>query len=244
MINAKIFAGFGVAGFAGDPMQIRIEHVGNERSPVIVIEDAWPSPHALIEAAASKADYSARSLYYPGLRSSAPPEYAMALTEVLTPVIKSTFEIAANLTITDSTFSMVVTPPEKLVPFQRVPHFDSVDRDRIAVLHYLCGPENGGTSLYRHRSTGIESVTPENRDRYMQAVNREVKELGIPPPRFIEGDTEQFERIATYACQFNRILIYRGRNLHSVNTPPSFVPIADPRRGRLTVNTFLLGEAD
>src|SRR5205814_383497 len=113
---------------------------------------------------------------------------------------------------------LVATSPEKLVPFQRVPHFDSVDQDRFAVLHYLCGSDKGGTSFYRHRRTGIESVTAENRQRYMQAVNEEVKEFGMPPARFIEGGTAQFERIAAYECQFNRILVYRGRNLHSVNT--------------------------
>jgi hypothetical protein len=223
-------------------MQIHIDQVGNERSPVIVIDAAWPTPLALIDAATNKSDYSARSLYYPGLRSSAPPEYAIAITEALSPVIRDTFGIAAKLTITDSTFSLVATPSEKLVPFQRVPHFDSVDRDRYAVLHYLCDADKGGTSFYRHRRTGIESVTPENRDTYMRAVNLEVKEFGMPPARFIEGDTPQFERIAAYECRFNRILVYRGRNLHSVNTPPSFIPTADPRNGRLTVNTFLLAE--
>ena len=49
-----------------------------------------------------------------------------------------------------------------------------------------------------------------------------------------------FERIARYDCTFNRALIYRGRNLHSVNTPRSYEASADPRSGRLTVNTFLL----
>jgi hypothetical protein len=224
-------------------MQIHIDHVGNELSPVIVIDAAWPNPRALIEAATKKTDYSARSLYYPGLRSSAPPDYAIAITESLAPVIKDAFGITARLTITDSTFSLVATPPEKLVPFQRVPHFDSVDRDRFAVLHYLCDADKGGTSFYRHRRTGIEAVTQENRDSYMRAVNLEVKEFGMPPACFIDGDTPQFERIAAYECRFNRILVYRGRNLHSVNTPSSFIPTGDPLTGRLTVNTFLLGEA-
>lgn len=224
-------------------MQIQIDHIGNERSPVVVIEDLWPTPLALVEAAAQKNDYSARSLYYPGLRSSAPPEYAIAITEALAPIIRRAFDITAKLTITDSTFSLVATPAEKLVPFQRVPHFDSVDKDRIAVLHYLCDADKGGTSFYRHRRTGIESVTSENRDAYMRAVNEEVKERGVPPARFIEGDTEHFERIAAYECRFNRVLVYRGRNLHSVNTPRDFVPSANARTGRLTVNTFLLGVA-
>ena len=221
-------------------MQIRVDHIGNERAPVIVIEDAWSDPQSLVEAAAARTDYSVRSLYYPGVRSSAPPDYAHAITRQVRDIIVSTFALKDPLTITDSTFSLVATPPEKLVAFQRVPHFDSTDANRLALLHYLCGPEHGGTAFYRHRATGIESVTEQNREAYIRAVNAEAKSGGMPPARFIDEDTEMFERIGRYDCGFNRMLIYQGRILHSVNTPRAFVPTADPRSGRLTVNTFLL----
>lgn len=221
-------------------MQIRVDYIGNQRAPVVVVEDAWPEARALVETAASRSDYSVRSLYYPGVRSPAAPEYARAITRQFTEVIHDIFGLSGDLAITDSTFSLVATPAEKLVAFQRVPHFDSTDPNRLALLHYLCGPEYGGTAFYRHRSSGIEVVTEENRETYIEAVNAEAKALGAPPAGFIDGDTEIFERIARYDCAFNRVLIYRGRNLHSVNTPADFIPSADPRRGRLTVNTFLL----
>ena len=224
-------------------MQIRVEYIGNERAPVVVVENVWPEPQALIEAAAGKSDYSVRSLYYPGVRSSAPPDYARAVTAQLSDVIRSTFGFSGELTITDSTFSLVATPGEKLVAFQRVPHFDSTDANRLALLHYLCGPRHGGTSFYRHRSTGIESITDENREHYINVVNAEVKASGIPPARFIDDDTDLFERVARYECTFNGALIYRGRILHSVNMPRDFVPDSNPRTGRLTVNTFLLAQA-
>jgi hypothetical protein len=223
-------------------MQFRIDYIGNERAPVVVLENVWPEPQALIEAAAGKSDYSVRSLYYPGVRSSAPPAYARAITAQLRELIHSTFGYSGELTITDSTFSLVATPPEKLVAFQRVPHFDSTDANRLALLHYLCGPQHGGTSFYRHRSTGIESVTDENRERYIRSVNAEVKAGGMPPARFPDEDTATFERIAQYKCTFNGALIYRGRILHSVNMPPGVVPDSNPRTGRLTVNTFLLAQ--
>lgn len=224
-------------------MQFRVEYIGNERAPVVVVENVWPEPQALIEAAAGKSDYSVRSLYYPGVRSSAPPDYARAVTAQLSDIIRSAFGFSGELTITDSTFSLVATPAEKLVAFQRVPHFDSTDANRLAILHYLCGPRHGGTSFYRHRATGIESVTDENRERYIKAVNVEAKTAGVPPPRFIDDDTDMFERIARYECTFNGALIYRGRILHSVNTPRDFVPDPNPRTGRLTLNTFLLAQA-
>jgi hypothetical protein len=221
-------------------VQIRVDYIGNEASAVVVIDDVWPDPQELVEIAAGRSDYSARSLYYPGVRSSAPPEYAHAITRQLDDLIRSTFGLHGGLSVTDSTFSLVVTPPDRLVAFQRVPHFDSTDPNRIALLHYLCGPEHGGTSFYRHRASGTEVITEENRERYIRTVNAEVKVHGIPPARFIDEDTPLFERIAKYECAFNRALIYRGRSLHSVSTPATFVPNPDPRTGRLTVNTFLL----
>lgn len=223
-------------------IEYRVDYIGNGRAPILVIENAWPDPHSLIEVAASKHDYSLRSFYYPGVRSSAPPEYAHALVAKLEPIIRETFNLDSALKITDSTFSLVATPASKLVPFQRVPHFDSNDPNRLALLHYLCGSEHGGTSFYRHRGTGIEEITGETQATYTNAVNAEVKTLGMPPPQFIDGDTALFERIAKYECTFNRVLIYRGRLLHSVNFPVSETPSTDPRKGRLTVNTFLLAE--
>lgn len=218
-------------------MQCRIDHVGHARAPVIVVEDAWPNAHALVEQAAQARDFGARSLYYPGVRSSAPRDYVHGIVAALTDLIRSTFDPPDELVITDSTFSLVTTPPEKLVPFQRVPHYDSVDPNRLALLHYLCA--RGGTSFYRHRGTGVEIVTAELEDLYVRAVNAEVRSKGVPPARYVDGDTDLFERTEKYDAQFNRLLIYRGNMLHSVNVPPDFAPDANPRTGRLTVNTFL-----
>ncbi len=218
-------------------MQIRVDHVGNARAPVLVIDDAWPDVQSLIETAAQRSDYTVRALYYPGLRSSAPREYAERIVATLTDAIRSTFGLSGELMITDSTFSLVTTPPEKLVPFQRVPHFDSVDQNAIALLHYL--RESGGTSFYRHRSTGTEIVTAEVQDAYIRAVNSEVRTHGMPPAQYVDGDTPLFERIAKYDAVLNRVLLYRGSMLHSVNVPADFVPDTNPRTGRLTANTFL-----
>jgi len=219
-------------------MQWRIDYVGNDRAPVIVIDDAWPNAEALIEAAAQRSDYGASSLYYPGLRAAAPKAYATGIVAKFADVMRATFGITDELFITDSIFSLVLTPPDKLVPFQRVPHFDSVDRNRIALLHYLCAA--GGTSFYRHRSTRIETVTPQVQENYIRTVNSEVRASGMPPSQYVDGDTELFERIARYDAAFNRALIYRGSMLHSVNVPQGFVPDPNPRTGRLTANTFLM----
>lgn len=219
-------------------MRIRVDHVGNDRAPVIVIEDVWPDAPALFEHAANRSDYGASSLYYPGLRCAAPRDYAQSIVASLSGLIRAELGFTGDLAITDSVISLVVTPPDKLVPFQRVPHYDSTDPHRVALLHYLCA--SGGTSFYRHRSTGTETVTAAAEEDYILKVNSEVRESGMPPPAYVDGDTVLFERTARYDAAFNRALIYRGNLLHSVNVPAGFVPDPDPRTGRLSVNTFLL----
>src|SRR5690606_33822819 len=154
-------------------MQHRVDYIGTQRSPILVIEDAWPNVEALIDIAARRTDYGVRSLYYPGVRSPAPPEYATGIVARLAELIRSELGVSGELTITDSTFSIVATPAEKLVPFQRVPHYDSVDPNRIALLHYLSNL--GGTSFYRHRGTGVEIVTAEIEERYIRTVNADVR---------------------------------------------------------------------
>ncbi|MEO1968780.1 MAG: DUF6445 family protein [Sphingomonadaceae bacterium] len=49
-------------------------------------------------------------------------------------------------------FSLVTTPHRQLSPVQRTPHFDSVDPDFYAVMHYLASC--AGTAFYRHRAGG------------------------------------------------------------------------------------------
>lgn len=222
-------------------MQIRVDRVGNDRAPVIVVDDVWHEARALYDHAAARTDYHASSLYYPGVRCAAPQEYAQAIVAALSGVIHEALGVAGALTITDSVISLVTTPPEKLVPFQRVPHYDSTDPNRIALLHYLC--PSGGTSFYRHRSSGTETVTAAAEDAYIRQVNAEVRATGMPPPAYVDGDSVLFERIARYDAAFNRALIYRGSMLHSVNVPSDFVPDTNPGTGRLSVNTFLLASA-
>ena len=222
-------------------MECHVDHVGHGRAPVLVVEHAWPDAEALHEQAARRDNYGRTSLYYPGLRSAAPPDYATRMVESLAGIIRSTFGFNSELSVTDSSFSLVTLPPEQLVPFQRVPHYDSSDQNRLALLHYLCA--SGGTSFYRHRSTGLETMTADAEEQYIRTVNAEVRASGMPPARYVEGDSALFERIATYQAAFNRMLIYRGSMLHSVNVPADFVPDTDPRTGRLTVNTFVVARS-
>jgi hypothetical protein len=65
---------------------------------------------------------------------------------------------------------------------------------------------------------------------------------GYEPSGFIGGDSELFERIASFPAVFNRALIYRGISLHAGDIEAAFPFDPDPRKGRLTANTvFFFG---
>lgn len=221
-------------------MQARIERIGAGRAPVIVLEELSGAPAALVEQAAEvQSQFHVRSKLYPGIRTPAPQSYRENLATQLRAIVCTAFDWQGDIEVTESNFSLVTTPAPELTPFQRIPHFDGTDTEELAVLHYLCRPQQGGTSFYRHRSTGYEMITRDRLEGYMRTLNSEARALGLPPAEYVNGDTPLFERIAHYEAAFDRAIVYRGASLHSGDIPPDFVPDADPRTGRLTVNSFL-----
>jgi len=222
--------------------QIRIQSIGAEARSVIVIDDFVALPEGLIEEAASLV-WQAMGQHYPGLRASVPTPSVASFVAPVAEVIAQTFGVSPDLGLIEALYSLVTMPPKSLRPIQRLPHFDGCEPERLALLHYLRGCEGGGTSFYRHRSTGFESVPPERLATYDTALRADVAQHGLPPPAYIAGDTPIFERIAHFEGRPNRALIYRGNMLHCADIPLDSAFSADPRAGRLTVNTFLMGNA-
>jgi hypothetical protein len=134
-------------------------------------------------------------------------------------------------------FSIVTTPAEALTLRQRMPHIDSTHPGNLALLLYLSGSDQGGTGFYRHRSTGFETITEDRFDAYEAALDGEVARFGAPQG-YAGGDSAIFERVADYEARVNRMLVYRGRGLHSASLGPGFTGNPDPRKGRLTLNLF------
>ena len=134
--------------------------IGRERSPALVIDNFLSNPDVLIEYATRRSVYEAVSnTFYPGIRAPIPAIYSFAVRSFLGPAIGKAFGLdPADMTRELSHFSLVTTPPEKLKGPQRIPHLDNTNPKQLAILHYLCGPEFGGTSFYRHRRTGFETI--------------------------------------------------------------------------------------
>jgi hypothetical protein len=223
--------------------RLRVDLVGESRSPVIIVDDFLRDADQWVDYAATNAAFrSVRATFYPGDRAPAPMPYPLFVCMTLGKVIADTFGLH-NHTIVDAScdFSLVTQQPQELGLLQRVPHTDTPNPAYIAILHYLCTADHGGTSFYRHRRTGFEAVTMDRTDFYFRALK---SELAATPPvaAYINGDTPLFERIASHDAAFNRVLIYRGNVLHSGNIPPDSTFSSNPRIGRLTANTFLTFE--
>lgn len=218
----------------------QVHHVGRERQPVIVIDDFVPDPHSLIDEAA-QLEYTKVGPHYPGVRASVPPARVRAFLEPIVDLLFSTFQCGTELQVLDAFYSLVTTRPAELRPIQRLPHFDGLERERLALLHFLSTDRESGTAFYRHRSTGLESVDATHYPAFSAAVTRDAAVHGLPEPMYISGDTPMYEQVAAFEGRFNRMLIYRGHVLHCAHLPNGLSYSSDPRVGRLTVNTFLMG---
>ncbi len=219
--------------------QIRVERIGREGVPVVLIDDFVPCPEVLADDAAMLR-FARMGVHYPGVRAIVPPVLVARFVEPLAPLITEVFG-ARDCAVIDALYSLVTTLPEALTPIQRLPHFDGVEPERLALLHFLGPEERGGTAFYRHRATGFETVTAARLADYERALADEVQAFGIPNAAYIDGNTAMFEQIALFEGRCNRALLYPSNALHCAHIPGDLTLSDDPGIGRLTVNTFLMG---
>ena len=217
--------------------RLSVERHGTEREPVVVIDGFAPDPNRFLDDAAFLA-FGSMGEHYPGVRAAVAPAMLRDSLAALASVAGEVFG-AERLVVADAFYSMVTTPPAALTPIQRLPHFDTVDRGRLALLHFLSRDEGSGTAFYRHRTTTYETVDGERLEAYRKALDADLKRHGLPPPAYIGGDTPVFEQLAAHGGSFNRAILYRSCTLHCALIPEGMVLTDDPATGRLTVNTFL-----
>lgn len=216
--------------------------LGHESHPLLVIDNFVDNPETLIALAEDDPPFTAQSTdYYPGIRKPAPADYSTWLAEKVEPLLHQIFDLPLQYrpVVRSSVFSLTTTPPKQLRPIQCVPHIDNHVAHQFAVVHYLCDEKFGGTSFYRHRSTGYESVTTERLAHYFKILKQEVMADHQAQRDYINGNTHLFERIARIGVRFNRALIYRSCSLHSGDISASVGLSSDPRQGRLTLNSFI-----
>ncbi|QBE65816.1 DUF6445 family protein [Pseudoduganella lutea] len=223
----------------------QVLHVGVEREPVLIVDDLLLDPEAMLAWAESGAAFQRQEGdFYPGIRKPLDMAYASEVYAQLRDLLLATFGAGGDAAVTppitplSCMLSLATTPQEALRPIQSVPHFDSVERNLIASVHYLCDERFGGTSFYRHRSTGFESMDAQRIAGYAPRLKQEVMRQGARSFTYIRGDTALFERTASVDAKFNRAIFYRSNLLHSGDIAVDAGLSAVPRGGRLTANTL------
>jgi hypothetical protein len=219
---------------------ITVQRLGREGEPLVIIDNFTGQPERL-RAMGMAAQYHPAGVDYPGRRALADPSYLDLRRELMMQVMGRVFGLSRGVQCEVAAFSLVTLAPEQLSPRQRIPHHDHSDAGRVAIMHYLDGPESGGTAFYRHRRTGFEAITPEREVAYAAALAEDEREFGPPPSGYPLGNSAAFEQIGAVEARPDRMALYRGRQLHSGIIPDPAALSDDPATGRLTVNMFLFG---
>jgi hypothetical protein len=220
--------------------KVSVQRIGREGEPLVIIDNFTGQPERL-RAMGLAAQYHPAGVDYPGRRALADPSYLDLRRELMMQVMARVFGLTRSISCEIAAFSLVTLAPGQLSPRQRIPHHDHSDAGRVAIMHYLDGPDSGGTAFYRHRRTGFEAITPSREAAYAAALAEDEREFGQPPAGYPQGDSDAFEQIAKVEAQPDRMALYRGRQLHSGIIPDPASLSEDPARGRLTVNMFLFG---
>jgi hypothetical protein len=216
----------------------RVDYVGLERQPVLVIDNFLAHAETLVDFA-QQGKFNTADAFYPGVRLPAPELYLYSFQQHLHSLVRDTFGLRDEwVTGVKADFSMVTTPPAQLHPAQCLPHFDSANSRELAAVHYLCDSTQGGTSLYRHKPTNYETIDVARKPAYRNSLKQALPDH-LVPRAYMNGSNDFFEQIASYDACFNRLIIYRCNNLHSGNIAPDFIFDPSPRTGRLTLNTFI-----
>lgn len=222
-------------------VSVSVQRLGEEREPVLQADDVLVYPGALVDVADEAVFRPAAELntFYPGLLAPAPVPYVQAVVRAIDPLIRQAFGLGRVAPgRVDCNFSLVTLAPEDLSTAQRLPHIDTADPLRFAILHYLCDERFGGTGFYRHRATGFETLSAARLDTYKVSLSREV--AAAPPPHaYIRGETPLFAQTGRVAARFDRLAVYRSCLLHSGQIDAPELLSDRPREGRLTANIFL-----
>ena len=227
--------------FRGGSPKIDVLHVGRERQPVVQVDGLLADPRSVVAFAARELEFGQgpSGSFFPGLRSRGAPSYVALFRTLLDRTLREAFSLPENCTFQFSNmFSMTTIPPAELDRTRQLPHVDSVGRRKLGVVHFLFDGELGGTSFYRHRATGWETIDEDREPRYLAIAQQEKTTIGY-------GSGYRVERSGLYDLlhetvpAMDRMVIFPGNLLHGAGVPDDAKLSPDPREGRLTLNSFI-----
>ena len=218
--------------------------IGGEKTPLLVIDNFSNSVADLIEFAGDGSSFQKdKNNFYPGKRKLMAEEYGEQICQQYLPIFHSFF--ACRQTSTAKTvltaLALADTQEKHLRPMQMLPHIDTPQNNQFAVVHYLCTEEHGGTSFYRHKESGFETITQTRLYSYASQVKEEAIANQIHKnPCYMSGSTNMFEQIYSVPARINRAIIYPSNLLHSGDINTALGLSSEPAKGRLTIGSFIL----
>lgn len=224
-----------------EELSVQTSIVGIEEEKVLIIDNFLKNPDELVDLAVSQT-FTPYNTQYPGIKSPAPAEYTRELLGRLVPIIANHYDLPPrqHLECSNCSFSLVTLPENDLNLIQRAPHRDSSYPFQFAVLLYLCDAEHGGTSFYRHNLTQFETISTAKSAIYDHVCANDVAQNGEPEARYQQESDRRYDKIGEVDIRFNRLVVYRSWLLHSARINPRKSVDANPRTGRLTLNSFLI----
>ena len=223
----------------GSRIRVQLRHIGEERQPLLVVDDVLADPDAMIEAARAADFYTPPHTNYPGLNAPLPESYYRTVVAALRGPIEAAFGLPADAYLKYfGFFALATTGVAEAEPIQKIPHHDGPDPARLAMVHYLCRGEHGGTGFFRHKATGFESIDQARHDPYVAVAKAQLAVAGVGGAAFAGPGMADYDLIGEAEPVFNRLIVYRNHVLHSALLSPRGAA-ADPGQGRLTANGFI-----
>jgi len=220
--------------------------IGVEKTPLLVIDNFANSVTDLIEFAGDGSSFQAdKNNFYPGKRKLMPKEYGEQICNQYLPLFHSFFACrqTSNAKTVIAALALADTQVNQLRPMQMLPHIDTPQNNQFAVVHYLCAEEHGGTSFYRHKKSGFEVITQARLYSYASQVKKEAIANQIhKKPCYMNGSDNMFEQLYSVQARVNRAIIYPSHLLHSGNINATLGLSSEPKKGRLTIGSFILLE--
>ena len=224
-------------------MNIHLEKtkVGNNPFAIIDLPDVgcelWKK-----SASFYKGDWIKALNHYPGIWSRVTPQYFTFIESILPKIAKHFNLEGSKIESLNSNYAIAQTPTEELSQLQKIPHYDGTKNNQLAIVHYLCDEEFGGTGLFSHRKTNLERINFETEESFNQLAKEEALQAKLSG--YIDKDNEYYELIAYCKAKPSRLFIYPGNVLHSAIIPPQCKLNNEIAKGRLTITSFISFDND
>lgn len=208
----------------------------------LVIDDLLADPQAWVDTASRARDAFVRPTQpYPGLEAVLPDAVQASLADHFASQVRARLGGRRTLGVR-ARLSLATLKPHELEPRQWFCHRDSAglppDQCIVASVLYLFHDEGlGGTSFYRPRRSDAETVRLVHDAGALSRADFEARYPEIAPGYQLDGNA-WFDRVASVPARWNRAIFYDGSTFHSADLAAPDRLVADPVRGRLTVNGF------